>query len=72
MAVVHSHSPCVIPFGVASGTPLRAICHMSGLLGAATPVFEIRTAAGLGSDLLIRDRALGARSRARLDRMRLS
>ena len=36
MAVVHSHSPCVIPFGVASATPLRAICHMSGFLGAAT------------------------------------
>jgi len=60
MAVVHSHSPCVIPFGVASGTPLRAICHMSGFLGAAAPVFEIRDAAGPASDMLIRDRALGA------------
>src|SRR5436190_13813056 len=60
MAVVHSHSPCVIPFGVASGTPLRAICHMSGFLGATTPVFEIRAVAGPASDLLIRDRALGA------------
>jgi ribulose-5-phosphate 4-epimerase/fuculose-1-phosphate aldolase len=60
MAVVHSHSPCVIPFGVANGTPLRAICHMSGFLGATTPVFEIRAAAGPASDLLIRDRALGA------------
>jgi len=59
-AVVHSHSPCVIPFGVANGTPLRAICHMSGFLGAATPVFEIRSAAGPASDLLIRSRALGA------------
>ena len=60
MAVVHSHSPCVIPFGVAKGMPLRAICHMSGFLGAATPVFEIRSAAGPASDLLIRSRALGA------------
>ena len=60
MAVVHSHSPCVIPFGVASGTALRAICHMSGFLGPATPVFEIRSIAGRASDLLIRDRALGA------------
>jgi len=59
-AVVHSHSFGVIPFGVASGTPLRAICHMCGFLGAATPVFEIRAAAGPASDLLIRDRALGA------------
>jgi hypothetical protein len=41
-------------------TRLRAICHMSGFLGAATPVFEIRTAAGAASDLLIRSQALGA------------
>jgi ribulose-5-phosphate 4-epimerase/fuculose-1-phosphate aldolase len=59
-AIVHSHSLGVIPFGVASGTRLRAICHMSGFLGAATPVFEIRAAAGTASDLLIRDRKLGA------------
>jgi ribulose-5-phosphate 4-epimerase/fuculose-1-phosphate aldolase len=59
-AIVHSHSLGVIPFGVASGTRLRAICHMSGFLGAATPVFEIRTAVGAASDLLIRDRRLGA------------
>ena len=60
MSVVHSHSPCVIPFGVASGVPLRAICHMSGFLGSATPVFEIRATAGPASDMLIRDRTLGA------------
>ena len=60
MAIVHSHSPCVIPFGVASGAPLRAICHMSGFLRSATPVFEIRTVAGPASDLLIRNRKLGA------------
>ena len=60
MAVVHSHSPWVIPFGVASGALLRALCHMSGFLGAATPVFEIRAAAGPASDMLIRNRALGA------------
>ena len=59
MAVVHSHSPCVIPFGVASGVTLRAICHMSGFLGAATPVFEIRSAAGASSDMLITDAKLG-------------
>jgi len=59
-AIVHSHSLGVIPFGVASGTRLRAICHMSGFLGGATPVFEIRATAGPASDLLIRDRKLGA------------
>jgi len=58
MAVIHSHSPAVIPFGV-TGARLRPICHMSGFLGAQVPVFEIRHAAGEGSDLLIRNQALG-------------
>ena len=60
VAVVHSHSPAVVPFSVVSGTKLRPICHMCGFLGAATPVFEIRDVAGPGSDLLIRDSCLGA------------
>ena len=60
MAVVHNHSPCVIPFGVVSSAPLRPICHMSGFLHPQAPVFEIRSAAGTASDMLIRDRALGA------------
>ena len=59
-AVVHSHSPCVVPFGVVSGAPLRPICHMSGFLHPAAPIFEIRDAAGPASDMLIRNRALGA------------
>jgi ribulose-5-phosphate 4-epimerase/fuculose-1-phosphate aldolase len=58
--VVHSHSPCVVPFGVVSGAPLRPICHMSGFLHPAAPIFEIRDAAGPASDMLIRNRALGA------------
>ncbi len=60
MAVVHSHSPSVVPFGVVSGERLRAIFHMSGFLGAGAPVFEIRHTAGDASDMLIRDRRLGA------------
>lgn len=60
VAVVHSHSPSVIPFGVVTGVPLRAIFHLAGFLGAAVPIFEIRAAAGPASDLLIRDRKLGA------------
>lgn len=58
MAVIHSHSPAVIPFGVTSAR-LRPICHMSGFLGAQVPVFEIRQAAGESTDLLIRNQALG-------------
>lgn len=58
VAVVHSHSPAIIPFGV-TGARLRAICHMSGFLGSSTPTFEIRHSAGESSDLLIRNQALG-------------
>jgi HCOMODA/2-hydroxy-3-carboxy-muconic semialdehyde decarboxylase len=58
-AVVHSHSPSVIPFGVARGVTLRAVSHMGSFLGEATPVFEIRDVAGDASDLLVRDDALG-------------
>ena len=57
-AVIHSHSPAIIPFGV-TGARLRPICHMSGFLGSSTPVFEIRHTAGESSDLLIRSQALG-------------
>jgi ribulose-5-phosphate 4-epimerase/fuculose-1-phosphate aldolase len=60
MAVVHNHSPCVVPFGVVSGAPLRPICHMSGFLHPQAPVFEIREAGGPATDMLIRDKALGA------------
>ena len=59
VAVVHSHSPSVIPFGV-TGTALRPVFHMSGFLGAGTPVFEIRESGGPATDMLIRDRKLGA------------
>jgi HCOMODA/2-hydroxy-3-carboxy-muconic semialdehyde decarboxylase len=59
-AIVHSHSHAVIPFGVVRSHRLRAIFHMSGFVGTATPVFDIRDAIGDGSDLLIRNCALGA------------
>lgn len=60
MAVVHSHSPSVVPFSAVKSTPLRPMCHMSGFLGAGAPIFEIRDTAGTATDLLIRDRSLGA------------
>ncbi len=59
MAVVHSHAPAVVPFGVSRSATLMPVWHMSGFLGLETPVFEIRETAGDASDLLIRDNALG-------------
>jgi len=57
-AVVHSHSPTVIPFSV-SGRPLRPLYHMASFLYPGVPVFEIREAAGM-TDMLIGNAALGA------------
>ena len=57
VAVVHSHSPSVIPFGI-TGRKLRPVFHMSGFLGSGSAHFEIRDTAG-DSDLLIRSPALG-------------
>ena len=57
MAVVHSHSPSVIPFG-ATRTKLRPIYHMGSFLWSGAPVFDIRTVRK-DNDLLIRDRPLG-------------
>ena len=56
-AVVHSHSPSVIPF-TASSVPLRPIYHMASFLGQATPVFEIRERFG-ATDMLVRNVAQG-------------
>jgi len=58
-AIVHSHSPSIIPFGVTS-VPLRPIYHMSSFLGAGVPIFEIREASGPATDMLIRTPELGA------------
>src|SRR5215471_8556690 len=59
VAIVHSHSHAVIPFGVVRSHRLRAIFHMSGFVGTETPIFEIRECVGDGSDLLVRNCELG-------------
>ncbi|HXA95609.1 MAG TPA: class II aldolase/adducin family protein [Candidatus Dormibacteraeota bacterium] len=55
-AVVHNHSPSVIPFG-ATGVPLRPLYHMSAFLADGVPVWDIRAAAG-DTDMLVRTPAL--------------
>jgi ribulose-5-phosphate 4-epimerase/fuculose-1-phosphate aldolase len=56
-AVVHSHAPSVIPFGI-SRTGLRPVYHMASFLWSGAPVFDIRELRD-ESDLLIRDLPLG-------------
>ena len=57
-AVVHSHSPSVIPFGV-TGAALRPLYHMSAFLVGGVPVYDIRQASGAMTDMLVRSAALG-------------
>jgi ribulose-5-phosphate 4-epimerase/fuculose-1-phosphate aldolase len=57
MCVVHNHSPSVIPFSV-TGVPMRALYHMASFIGEGLPNFEIRDVRK-GSDLLVKDAALG-------------
>ena len=57
MAIVHSHSEAVIPFGVTRAA-LKPIYHMASFLWSGVPVFEIRKAEPR-NDLLIRDARLG-------------
>jgi HCOMODA/2-hydroxy-3-carboxy-muconic semialdehyde decarboxylase len=57
-AVVHSHSPTIIPFSVTE-KPLRAIFHNGHFLGQGVPVWEIREPAGEQNNMLVLDGELG-------------
>jgi ribulose-5-phosphate 4-epimerase/fuculose-1-phosphate aldolase len=56
-AVVHNHSPSVVPFSV-TGVPMRPIFHMAAFVGQGLPNFEIRDAQK-GTDLLVKTPYLG-------------
>ncbi len=58
MAVVHSHSPNVIPFGITRST-LKPVFHMAGFLGEGSAHFDIAEEFG-DTDMLIREPYLGA------------
>jgi ribulose-5-phosphate 4-epimerase/fuculose-1-phosphate aldolase len=58
MAIVHDHSPAVIPFSVSS-VPLRAVSHMAAFVGEGIPVFEIRDVDGM-TDMLVSNPKRGA------------
>lgn len=54
-AVVHSHSPTLVPFSV-TGEPLRAISHIASFMVDQVPVWDIRSA-GITQGLLVTDNA---------------
>jgi ribulose-5-phosphate 4-epimerase/fuculose-1-phosphate aldolase len=51
MAVVHSHSPSVIPFGLVN-VPMRAMFHNAAFLAGGVPVFDIAERFG-ATDMLV-------------------
>jgi ribulose-5-phosphate 4-epimerase/fuculose-1-phosphate aldolase len=60
VAIVHSHSAAIIPFGIVPDVTLKPVSHMGGFIGEGAPVFEIRDTAGPASDMLVRTPELGA------------
>ncbi len=56
-AVVHSHSPTMIPFSV-TGEPLKAISHIASFLVKEVPVWEIRDV-GITQGLLVTNNTQG-------------
>jgi ribulose-5-phosphate 4-epimerase/fuculose-1-phosphate aldolase len=57
IAIVHTHAPSLIPFGVTK-VPLQPMYHRSAFISLGIPVFEIRERAGM-TDMLIRNATLG-------------
>ncbi len=56
-AVVHSHAPAVVSFGIVD-RPLRPVYHMAGFVGEGVPVFDIRDVQR-GTDMLVTSPYLG-------------
>jgi HCOMODA/2-hydroxy-3-carboxy-muconic semialdehyde decarboxylase len=57
VAVVHTHAPSLIPFGI-SKVPLQPVYHRAAFVSGGVPVFEIRDAGGM-TDMLVRNQNLG-------------
>ena len=57
MAVIHNHSPGVIPYGV-TGRKLKPIMHMCGTIGHEVPIWDQRKKFG-DTDLLVTNMAVG-------------
>ncbi len=64
-AVVHNHSPSVIPFGV-TGTDLKPLLHMAAGMGNELPLWDSRTQFG-DTTLLVTSMEMGSDLAASLD-----
>jgi ribulose-5-phosphate 4-epimerase/fuculose-1-phosphate aldolase len=58
-AIVHGHSPTVIPFGITK-VPLKPVFHMAAFLYPGVPVWDVRTVQDpAASAMLVRNGAIG-------------
>jgi len=64
MAIVHNHSPSVVPFAC-TGCEMKPIFHMSAFIGLGVPNWDIRDAQQ-GTDMLVKTPSLGAHLARRL------
>ncbi|HWH39808.1 MAG TPA: class II aldolase/adducin family protein [Usitatibacter sp.] len=64
MAIVHNHSPSVVPFAC-TGCEMKPIFHMSAFIGLGVPNWDIRDAQ-TGTDMLVKTPSLGAHLARRL------
>lgn len=57
-AIVHNHSPSVVPFSV-TNMKLRPLMHMCAPMGDDIPTWDIRTRFGSGTNLLVTNLEMG-------------
>ena len=65
-AIVHNHSPSVVPFAC-TGCEMKPIFHMSAFIGLGVPSWDIRDAQK-GTDMLVKSPYLGEHLAKRLGR----
>ncbi len=58
IAVVHAHAEAILPYGIATGTPLRPVIHSGSFTGAHIPVWDIADRFG-DTNLLVTNVAQG-------------
>jgi len=57
-AVVHAHAEDILPFGIASGTPLKPVIHSGSFIGPNVPVWDIADKFG-ATNVLVTNMAQG-------------
>jgi HCOMODA/2-hydroxy-3-carboxy-muconic semialdehyde decarboxylase len=65
-AVIHNHSPSVIPFGI-TATPLRPLLHMCASMGTHVPLWDSRTNFG-DTNLLVTEMTMARDLAAKLEK----